>query len=200
MLALMECAAPNSELSFDLHLDEGERRTGREEFARRMPAGDGPAWILNLGVPGDRRTWPADRQGALARRLAGEGCRVLLLSGPGEAPVGRRLADASSSWPPAVAHWIGQRGLRALAGFLSAAAEAGARMLSGDSGPAHLAAASGVGVDLLAGLQDPARTGPWPTADKPRSPHRLLRAHENGPGPMDAHEVEAVASWLLGAV
>jgi len=198
MLALMECTAPNSELSFDLQLTEAERRVGREAFEEHMPPGDGPAWILNLGVPRDRRTWPAERQGALARRLADEGCRVLLLSGPREASAGRQLADSHADLP-AVAHWVGQRGLRALAGFLAAAAEAGARMLSGDSGPAHLAAASGVGLDLLAGPQDPSSTGPWPPADRPHSPHRLLRANEGGPGPMDAHQVEAVASWLLGA-
>lgn len=72
-------------------------------------------------------------------------------------------------------------------------------MLSGDSGPAHLAAACGVGVDLLAGPQDPSSTGPWPPAGERHSPHRLLRASEDGPGPMDALEVETVANWLLVA-
>jgi len=162
-----------------------------------VPAGEGPVWILNLGIPGDRRTWPAERHAALALQLAGDGCRVLLLSGPREASAGRRLA-ASSPGPAAVAHWVGQRGLRALAGFLTAAGEAGARMLTGDSGPGHLAAACGMGVDLLVGPQDPSSTGPWPPAGRPHSPHRLLRASEDGPGPMDALAVKAVASWVLG--
>ncbi|MCH9058831.1 MAG: glycosyltransferase family 9 protein, partial [Planctomycetes bacterium] len=99
MLALMDCVAPERELSFDLHLDETERRIGREEFARRTPAGDGPAWILNLGILGDRRTGPAERQAALAQRLAAEGCRVLLLSGPREASAGQRLAESSPGSP-----------------------------------------------------------------------------------------------------
>ena len=79
----------------------------------------------------------------------------------------RALAQAVPAGPyelGSVQHWIGQRGLRELAAVFRAAAERGATGVTCDSGPMHLAAASGLPVLLLAGPQDPQRTGPWPVA------------------------------------
>ena len=166
--ALVRHTVPgNDPLSFDLGLAPAERARGRADFAGRCGA---PSTILVPGDARDIRSWPAASFAALGRGLAGAGERVLVLSGPAEADVGefleRELADEG------IAHWVGQRGLRTLAALFSVAAERGARAVVCDSGPAHLAAAAGLPVHLLAGPQAAARTGPWPM--DARSPHRVI--------------------------
>lgn len=194
MLALMEIVAPIERPSFDLELTDAEREAGEGELARRLPGG-ARRWILHLGAPGDRRTWPAERFAELARRLAAEGDGVLVLSGPAEAEAGRALASSPTSRED-IAHWVGQSGLRALAAFLTAAGAAGARFVGGDSGPAHLAAACGMGVDMLSGPQDPELTGPWPLADERGSPHRVLRASDAELAPMELLSVDRAVERL----
>ena len=107
--------------------------------------------------------------------LAGHG--VVVISGPREQELGRALEQRLPE-TPGLRHWVGQRGLRELVGFFGAAAERGARLIACDSGPMHLAWSCGVRVVLLAGPQDPALTGPWPTDQTPgrRGPHTIVRA------------------------
>lgn len=133
-----------------------------------------PAWILHLGAPGDLRSWPSEHFELVARALAREGARVLLLSGPAEELAGAEL-ERQLAGEPGLRHWVGQRGLARLAAFLRAAAERGARMLACDSGPLHLAAACGLEVVALCGPQDARLTGPWPLAHE-SGPHRALTA------------------------
>ena len=196
--ALLERAAPDAGTSFDLEVSPAERAAGDGALTRLVgPAEDGrrPLWVLCLATEGDPRSWPADRFARLAGRLADGGGRVLLLSGPDEAGEGARL-ERELPERPDVAHWVGQRGLRELAGLFAAAAARGARVVACDSGPCHIAAACGAGVDLLAGPQDPRRSGPWPPPG-PGSPHRWLTA-ASSPGPIEELTVDAVAAELLG--
>ncbi|MEM8712998.1 MAG: glycosyltransferase family 9 protein, partial [Planctomycetota bacterium] len=142
-------------------LSESERQRGREQLAAALgPAARAPGslYLLHPGVEGDPRTWPAERFGELAKRLIAGGARVLILTGPGEASIGQQL----ESDIPGAAHLVGQRGLRELAGLFAAAAEQEAKLFVSDSGPAHVAASVGLAVRLLAGPEDPSRTGPWP--------------------------------------
>ncbi|HEV8113326.1 MAG TPA: glycosyltransferase family 9 protein [Planctomycetota bacterium] len=125
--------------------------------------------ILHLASRDDVRSWSSRHFESLARRLAAQGERVLVLSGPAEEDDGRALA-ARVAGVAGIEHWIGQRGLRELAGFFTAAAGRGARIVCCDSGPMHLAAACGLPVVCLAGPQDERRTGPW------RGAHRSVRA------------------------
>lgn len=128
--------------------------------------------VLHPGVAGDPRTWPASRFEELGSRLVRRGERVLFLTGPGEAETGRALEQAV----PKAAHLVGQRGLRDLCALLHAVAERDGQILVSDSGPAHIAASVGLPVRLLAGPENPSRTGPWPLAADPDSPHRLVPA------------------------
>lgn len=160
-------------------LEPRELERGRARWLELFgsPAAEGddrPAVILQLAAPGDVRAWPVAHQRELLLRLESDGRRALALSGPGEAELGGRLASELAHLRH-VRHWIGQRGLRELAAFFSAGAERGARFVSGDSGPLHLAAACGLPVLCLAGPQDARRTGPWPPPG-PSSPHLVLRA------------------------
>jgi ADP-heptose:LPS heptosyltransferase len=174
MRQLARHIAPSAPLRWDLPLTSAERDAGARELERRLPDRGRPRRILHLAAPGDPRSWPGASFGALACALADSGEDVLLLSGPAEAQLGARLARELSS-DGSIVHWPGQRGLPLLAGFFSAAGAAGVRMVVCDSGPCHVAAACGLPVDLLAGPEDPARTGPWPPHDSPGSPHRVHR-------------------------
>lgn len=204
LTALLERIVPDPELCFDLELDPAERAAGREALASRLGAPRSPdrgrEWLLHLGAPQDPRSWPAENFAALAEALAAAGDRVLVLSGPAEAEVGERvrarLTSHEDNRPAPIEHWIGQRGLRLLAATFTAAAARGARVVVGDSGPAHVAAACGAGVDLISGPQDPARTGPWPIAGRPGSPHRVLAVDAGRTAPIEGLSVEAVFNRL----
>lgn len=168
----------DSKCRFDPALTDAEKARGAELLRATLlsledPTVPRPLVILHPGVEGDPRTWPAARFRALAVELIARGTEVLILTGPGEATVGTQLqADV-----PDAAHLVGQRGLRELAALFSAAATRRATLFVSDSGPAHVAASVGLGVRLLAGPEDPARTGPWPLNHPDlRGPHRVVGA------------------------
>jgi ADP-heptose:LPS heptosyltransferase len=174
MLTLAEFIAPGVELPAGprLAVDAAALAEGHAQLDRRLGPGAGPR-LIALGRPDDPRSWPQAQVADCAAALARAGTPVLVLSGPAEAEAGAQLA--ASLEHPAVAHWVGQRGLTQLAGLFAAAAERGGRLLSADSGPAHLAAAVGLPVLCLSGPQAAERTGPWPIPG-PTSPHRVMRA------------------------
>jgi len=166
----------------DPALNAMELEAGRARADQLLGAAGGI--VLHVGTRGDIRSWPSERVESFARAAADAGLRIALVSGPREAEEGARLRERLSAVvsgqgrdrPAPVAHWIGQRGLRELAAFLAAAAERRAVFVGADSGPIHLAAAVGLRSVLLAGPQDPTRTGPWPLAT-----HRVATA-QPGPG------------------
>jgi ADP-heptose:LPS heptosyltransferase len=175
MLALARHVAPAASHPprRDAGLSERERAEGERELDARLPGAGEDAVLVHLSSPGDVRAWSAEGWEALARALAERGRPTLSISGPAEEPLGRALAARLQDVPGA-AHWIGQRGLRRLAALFEAAAARGARLVACDSGPLHLAAASGLRVVALEGPQDARRTGPWPRPEE--GPHRVARA------------------------
>lgn len=185
-LHLARCVAPApGPPRWDLPLSPDERSDGLSQLAALLPDRGRPRRLLHLAAPGDPRSLPLASFAALAEGFSRAGEDWLALSGPAEESVGEELARRLPA-ESGRAHLVGQRGLRELAALLAAAGSEGVRILSCDSGPCHVAAAVGAAVDLVAGPQDPALTGPWPVAGTPRSPHRVHRA----PGPQ--HEL---ASW-----
>ncbi len=131
------------------------------------PGADASPVLLHPGVVGDPRSWPIASYRQLAEALLQREVPVSVISGPGEEAAGRELERAL----PQAHHVVGQRGLRTLAGAFSSAAARGGCLVTGDSGPSHVAASVGLPVVLLAGPEDPARTGPWPPA--PAGVHRI---------------------------
>ena len=107
------------------------------------------AIVLLPGAGKAGKTWPVDRFRALVRAL---GRRALVAWGPGARPlaeaIGGRIAPAT-----------GLRELARLVGFASV-------VIGGDTGPLHLAAASGTKVVGLYGPTDPRRNGPWGQPDR----------------------------------
>lgn len=172
-LARFACSGPPTPPPrFDPGVRTDERRAGQARAAELFEDGSARRVVLQLSDPDDVRGWPVEHALALIDELCEAGWSVAVLSGPGEAAIGERVARERPV-SDRVRHWVGQRGLRALAGFFSAAAEFGTRFVGTDSGPMHLAWSCGMRVTTLAGPQDYALTGPWPV---PRDPARAATA------------------------
>ncbi len=163
----------DSELRTDPGLTQAELARGEALARRHLPGNGRPAVIVHLAAPNDVRSWPVSHYRGLAELLLSRGRGVLLLSGPGERPIGVHLREAMGT-RPGLRHWVGQHHLRETSAFFAASARRDARLVSCDSGPMHLAAACGMAVVALAGPQDPARTGPWPPTDRDGSPHTVV--------------------------
>jgi len=109
--------------------------------AAGVPAGARLAGI-HPGAAWATKRWLPERYAELCRRLKADGLVPVLVGGPGDAALGAEIAAASGA-----ADLVGQTDLdelKALMGLLSL-------FVTNDSGPMHLAAASGVPVVALFG-------------------------------------------------
>lgn len=133
-----------------------ESKSRARRFLADIGWPEGDYIVLHPGTSefGKIKRWPIDRFGALARRLAKEGHRVLVVWGPGE----RGMADAiAAEGGKGVRIAMETRSILDLAELI-----AGARVFVGaDSGPLHLASAVGVRSVALFGPKDPAIYGPY---------------------------------------
>ncbi len=146
-----------------LGLDPGE-----PEFPLEAPASDvartvasdtgGRYALLNPGAAWPNKRWPPERFGAIARHLQERHqLPSVVLFGPGERPLADAIVAASAgaarlSPPTAIGDLV--------------ALSKGARLLvSGDTGPMHIAAAVGTPIVGLFGPTRPERNGPWRVED-----------------------------------
>jgi ADP-heptose:LPS heptosyltransferase len=110
--------------------------------------------LLNPGAAWPNKRWPPDRFGAIAGWIRERyGLRTLVLWGPGE----RALADAVSAASVGAAS---AAPATSIADVLALARDA-RLVISGDTGPLHLAAAVSAPVVGLYGPTTAARNGPW---------------------------------------
>ncbi len=117
-----------------------------------------PYVLLNPGAAWPNKRWPAARFGALASRLREQqGMASVVLWGPDEQALAEAVVQASDGAarlapPTSIPDMV--------------AVAAGARMMvSGDTGPLHLAAAVGTPVVALFGPTRCERNGPWDARD-----------------------------------
>jgi lipopolysaccharide heptosyltransferase I len=114
--------------------------------------------IVNPGAAWPNKRWPPDRFGALAAAVFREfGLRSLVLWGPGEQPLAARVVAASDGAAEAAPATT----VADLVGICRQAA----LMVSGDTGPLHVAGAVGTPIVALFGPTFPERNGPWRPAD-----------------------------------
>ena len=121
--------------------------------------GSVPFALINPGAAWPNKRWPAAKFGEVAAFLREvRGLPTFVLWGPGEEPLARAVVDASS-------------GAARLAPAtqlpdLLALARAASLMVSGDTGPLHVATAAGTPTVGVFGPTDPARNGPWSSEDR----------------------------------
>lgn len=146
------------------------------------PAAAHGAVVLHPGAASPARRWPAARWAAVAASLAREGHAVVITGSPDEVPLAREVAAGAE--PGAAAVLAGRTSVMDLARAVAVAS----RVISGDTGIAHLAVALGRPSVTLFGPTPPALWGP--PAGRPW--HRALWAGEVG----DPHAGEPHAGLL----
>jgi lipopolysaccharide heptosyltransferase I len=144
--------------------------------------------LLNCGAAWPNKRWPAERFGRLAQWLRDRhGLASVALWGPGEQALADQVAQASEgaaiAAPPTN-----------LTDLVAIAAHA-ELMVSGDTGPTHVASALGTPVVALFGPTSPERNGPWVEADESVSRYaacecRYQRVCKHGEG----------AQWCLSTI
>lgn len=118
---------------------------------------------LNPGASHPVNRWSTAHFAGLTDALAADGIRCVLIGGPGDRPLAEDIVRRAASRPLVL---TGTTRLLQLGAVLSRCA----LLVSGDTGPMHLATAVGTRVAALFGAADPARTGPVGTG------HRVIQA------------------------
>jgi heptosyltransferase I len=114
--------------------------------------------LINPGAAWPNKRWPPERFGEVAKGAASiHSLLPVVLWGPGEETLAQRIVDSSSGAavlapPTTVADIV-------------ALAHRARLMVSGDTGPLHLAGAVGAPLVAIFGPTDPARNGPWNPSD-----------------------------------
>jgi lipopolysaccharide heptosyltransferase I len=132
--------------------------------------GSGPFALINPGAAWPNKRWPAERFGEVAAFIRDvRGWPVFVLWGPGEEELARSVVAASNG-AARVAPPTQLPDLLALC-------RAAHLMVSGDTGPLHIAAAAGTPTVAIFGPTDPERNGPWAAQDVTISRHATCDCH-----------------------
>ena len=145
-------------------------RSARLTEAMHDLVGAGPYAVLNPGAGWPNKRWPSDRFAALAGELQRRhGLHSVVTWGPAERTLAERIAadsqGAARLSPPTSV------------GELAAVMEGAALVVSGDTGPLHIAAAVGAPVVGLYGPTWPERNGPWAPDDEVISRAERCQCH-----------------------
>lgn len=128
--------------------------------------------LLNPGAAWPNKRWPPARLAALAGAIRQRhGLRSVVLWGPGEQALAEEVvaaADGAAVMTPKTAM-----------GDLLALARAAAVMVSGDTGPTHIAAALGTPIVGIYGPTRPERNGPWLAGDETVSRAAQCQCHHS---------------------
>ena len=126
--------------------------------------------LLNPGAQWPNKRWPPDRFAAIAAWLRERhGLISVAMWGDGERPLADEIA-AGAAGAAIVSP-------RTTIGDLVALARGAALMVSGDTGPAHVAAAVGTPIVGIFGPTRPSRNGPWLAADVTVSRAEVCQCH-----------------------
>ena len=128
-------------------------------FPLRLSAERSGGYVLiNPGAAWPNKRWPPERFGALAAAIRDRyGLRSLVLWGPGE--------EAMASAVVAASHGAAEQAQPTTIPDILAVAKSARLMISGDTGPLHLAGAVGTPIVALFGPTRAERNGPWSSAD-----------------------------------
>lgn len=125
---------------------------------RSALGGERPFALINPGAAWPNKRWPPERFGDVAAFLQEvRGLPSIVLWGPGEEGLAGAVVETSGG-AARVAPPTNLRDLLALS-------RAASLMVSGDTGPLHIAVAAGTPTVSLFGPTDPHRNGPWAPDD-----------------------------------
>jgi len=114
--------------------------------------------LLNPGAAWPNKRWPPPRFAGLSQVLARQmGLSAVVLWGPGEREIAEEIVDRSAG--------AAILSPRTTIADLVALARGATVMVSGDTGPTHLAAAVGTPIVGIYGPTRPQRNGPWSSDD-----------------------------------
>jgi lipopolysaccharide heptosyltransferase I len=143
--------------------------------------------LLNGGAAWPNKRWPAERFGRLAAWLGERhGLRSVVLWGPGEAELAATIVRISGGAAVAAPE-------TRLPDLVALARDA-RLIVSGDTGPTHIAGAVGTPVVALFGPTDPARNGPWGPGDREISRYDRCDCHYERRCRRDAE------AWCLASI
>jgi len=146
-----------------------------------------PFALLNPGAAWPNKRWPADRFGRLAAWLRDQhGLRSIALWGPGEEDLARAIVSESSG--------AATEAPRTQLTDLVALSRVAKLLVSGDTGPTHIAAAVGTPVVALFGPTDPFRNGPWSPDDRSLSRYTTCDCH------YERRCRRTAEQWCLGSI
>ena len=117
---------------------------------------DLPGIVLNVGASTVYKRWPPARWAEVGRLLIGNGYRIAITAGPSETADADLIAGLLDS-PTNVVNLAGKTTQDQLAAVFKAAK----LVISGDTGPLHLAVTVGTPTVALFGPTDPGLTGPY---------------------------------------
>ncbi len=123
--------------------------------------GEAPFALISPSTLWETKHWRADGFAEVARALSAEGLAVVLVGGPGDRELSRRVQAAC----PQARDLTGQTSL----GELAALVRRARICVSNDSGVAHLAVAAGVPLAAIYGPTNPVTVGPY------RRPEAVVR-------------------------
>lgn len=124
----------------------------------RLPPSPAPgATVVHPGAASQSRRWPPERFAAVAKAEAASGRQVVITGSSDEAGLARRVAEIAGLPPASVA--AGATSLTELAALVAGAG----RVISGDTGIAHLATSTATPSVVLFGPIPPSEWGPPPS-------------------------------------
>jgi lipopolysaccharide heptosyltransferase I len=136
----------------------------------RARLGGLPFALINPGAAWPNKRWPPERFGQVAEFLRDvRQLRSFVLWGPGEEPLAQAVVEASDG--------AAERAPFTSLTDLLAICRAAALMVSGDTGPLHIATAAGTPTVSIFGPTDPDRNGAWDPHDLAVSRFASCRCH-----------------------
>ena len=158
-----------------------------ESVASFVAADSRPFALINPGAAWPNKRWPPDRLGSVAKQIFNRhNLPSVVMWGPGEQGEAETVAQASAG----AARLAPPTGLKELI----ALARHAKLIVSGDTGPLHIASALGVPAVALFGPTDPLRNGPWDPRDISISLYDSCDCH------YQRQCSRATAEWCLGKV
>ena len=200
-LALLRGLIPGPEDSPTLGSVSAKARAGRpQDSVLRFPLKEPPSpalqslraqgvqdfAVINPGAAWPNKRWPPDSFAAVALFIhARFGWTPLIMWGPGEQEIAQAICDATGG----VARCAPPTKLADLV----AIARAAKLFVSGDTGPLHIAGATGTPIVALFGPTSPARNGPWDHRDVSISRYDSCACHYK-------RACQREPTWCLGQI